>query len=301
MKLADKMRQSRDTVQQFFMEYNEIRQKKPNAFIAFFEGYDAPYYLPFIVIVTGLEAEQVICRNKRNVIDVYKSLLGKDVLKNAKTGFFVDRDFDDNSAIMKGHSPFYVTKGYSVENYYCTKSAMEKILKCHMHYNSAHKDYDTIVNNYVDLQRQYNEAILDINAWVCCLKNNKITVDWSLDKSIPDKYVTVDCINFVITKKYDWSTIHHDFPATPQPSMGEVKKCAAWIMLAPVQNLRGKYEFSFLMNYLTALPQLVNDPSSGFEKHQMKFSMGQNEALSALAQYADKETDLEEYIRRRAA
>ena len=66
-------------------------------------------------------------------------------------------------------------------------------------------------------------------------------------------------------------------------------------------NVRGKYEFSFLIKFLQSLPKVVNDPASGFENHPMNFSMGYADALSALAQYADKDDGLASYIRRRVA
>ena len=68
-----------------------------------------------------------------------------------------------------------------------------------------------------------------------------------------------------------------------------------------VYNMRGKYEFTFLIYYLSSLDKMVNDPSTAFEDHAMKFNMGQKDALSALAQYAERDCDLEDYIKRRSA
>lgn len=300
MAYADKLRESRDIVQTKYMEYNSIRQKKPKAFIAFLEGYDAPYYLPIIITLTGLEAEQVICGNKRKVIAVHNSLKEKGVLKKAKTGFFIDRDYEDNSS-LKDRLDFFITKGYSVENYYCTKGAFERMLVSHMHYNCAHKDYDAIVGNYVLLQRQYNEALLEFNGWYCSLKRNKIDVDWSLDEKMPKDYVKMDISNYRIDKNYSLTTIHSDYPAKAQPGKDEINKWSAWIMEDPVGRIRGKFEFSFLIEYLKELPKLVNNPATGFDGHPMNFSMGQKDALSALAQYADRDEDLRDYILKRAA
>ena len=299
MNYADILRESRNTPQSCFMQYDKIRQKKPNAFIAFLEGYDAPYYLMYIENITGLEAEQIICKSKKNVIAVHNSLADKKLLKKAKVGFFVDRDYDDNSELIKKRADFYITKGYSVENYYCSKEAFEKILKNCLHYNCAHKDYDVIVENYTNLQHDYNLAILDYNAWYCCLKRNNLKVDWSLSDTMP--YVVIDLKNFKIDKNYNWSTLHHDYPAKPIPVKEEIQKWTSWIMQSPVENMRGKYEFDFLVQYLRNLPNLVNNPASGFEKHAMKFNLCKDEILSSLAQYADKDDDLADYIRKRAA
>lgn len=300
MTFAEKMRRTRMTPQYCYMQYDKIRQKKPHAFIAFFEGYDAPYYIPVIASVSGLEAEQVICGNKRNVIAVHESLLAKDVLRNAKTGFFIDRDFDDNSSIPH-RLDFFLTKGYSVENYYCSQTSFENILKSYMHYNCAHPDYDVIVTNYVELQRLYHAACLEFNGWYCSLKKNMTSVAWSLNETMPSGYVKLDLSQFKVEKDYTMTKIHHTFKADPQPIAADVQKWSVWIMQDPVYRMRGKYEFAFLLAYLSSLSKMVNNPASPFEEHSMNFSMGQRDALSALAQYADRDDDLKDYVLRRAA
>ena len=72
-------------------------------------------------------------------------------------------------------------------------------------------------------------------------------------------------------------------------------------MQDPVYRMRGKYELAFLLAYLSSLSKMVNNPASPFEEHSMNFSMGQRDALSALAQYADRDDDLKDYVLRRAA
>lgn len=300
MAYADKLRESRDSIQSKYIEYNSIRQKKPKAFVAFLEGYDAPYYLPYIFTITGLEVEQIICGNKRKVIAIHDNLKEKGVLKKAKTGFFIDRDFDDNSGI-KDSMDFFITKGYSVENYYCTKESIERILVSHMHYNCAHKDYDTLVDNYTILQRQFNETILEFNGWYCSLKRKKIVIDRSLDETIMKDYIIMDINSFKIEKKYNLTTIHRDYPSKSQPTKDEIKYWSTWIMSDPVERIRGKFEFYFLIEYLKALPKMVNNPSTGFDSHSMNFSMGVKDAFSALAQYADRDENLRDYIMKRAA
>lgn len=300
MTYAEKMRRIRLTPQYCYIQYNDIRQKKPQAFIAFLEGYDAPYYLPIIENSIKYEAEQVICGNKKNVIAVHDGLLAKNLMKKTKTGFFIDKDYDDNSTIQH-RMDYFITKGYSVENYYCPYTAFERILKSYMHYNCAHPDYDAIVGNYRELQRQYNKACLEFNGWYCSIKRNKISVGWSLNERMPVGYIKLDIEKFIIEKDYTMTKIHQDFKANPQPSIADVKKWAAWIMKDAVNNMRGKYELAYLIDYLSSLDKMVNNPASAFENHPMKFSMGQKEALSALAQYAERDDDLEDYIKRRAA
>ena len=170
-----------------------------------------------------------------------------------------------------------------------------------MHYNCAHKDYDAIVDNYVILQRQYNESVLEFNGWYCSLKRNSIDVDWSLDEKMPKEYVKIDISNYKIEKNYSQTIIHSDFPLKSQPTKEDIGKWSAWIMDDSVGRIRGKFEFSFLLEYLKALPKIVNNPATGFDGHPMNFSMGQKDALSALAQYADRDDDLRDYILKRAA
>lgn len=78
-------------------------------------------------------------------------------------------------------------------------------------------------------------------------------------------------------------------------------KWSGWIMADSVSRIRGKFEFSFLIEYLKALPKMVNNPATGFGGHSMSFSMGQKDSLSALAQYASRDDDLKDYILKRSA
>lgn len=300
MNYADKLRRTRNNIQYCYLQYNGIRQKKPKSFVAFFEGYDAPYYLPYIEAVLGSTPEQVICGNKRNVIAVHDSFITKNI-NCSNTGFFIDRDYDDNSVMIQRRQDFYITEGYSVENYYCSQLSFERILKSYMHYNCAHKDYDSLVANYVELREQYNSAILEFNGWYCSLKRDRVTVSWSLKESMPAGYVYMDLSQFVIKKNYSMTMVHKDYPTNPQPLPQSVKDWSMWILKNPVYNIRGKYEFDFLLEYLRSLSKMVNDSSTAFEEHVMNFNMGQREALSALAQYADKDDVLKEYIQKRAS
>jgi hypothetical protein len=170
-----------------------------------------------------------------------------------------------------------------------------------MHYNCSHKDYDAIVENYIVLQRQFNNAILEFNGWYCSLKRNKIDVDWSLDEKMPKDYVKIDISNYKIDKNYSLKKIYSDFPSKSQPTKDEINRWSDWIMGDSVGRTRGKFEFSFLIDYLKALPQMVNSPTTGFDCHPMSFSMGQKDSLSALAQYADRDDDLRDYIIKRVA
>lgn len=300
MTFIEKLRNSRQTPQKCYLEYNKIRQKRPQAFIAFLEGYDAPYYLPIIALIDGQYPEQVICGNKKNVIGTHDSLKAKKELSKAKTGFFIDRDYDDNSNIQH-RIDYFITKGYSVENYYCSQTVFERILKCYMHYNCAHPDYDALVSNYTYLQLQYNNVIIEFNGWYCALKRNEVTVEWSLDEKMPKGYVVINIELFKIEKKYSLTKIHQNFKAKPQPSTEDVLKWSKWIMQDAVYNMRGKFEFQFLISYLSSLQKMVKNPANAFEDHSMNFSLSQKEALSALAQYAERDDDLDDYIRKRIA
>lgn len=300
MTYAEKLRRDRNSIQYCYLQYNRIRQKKPQAFVAFLEGYDAPYYLPIIAMIIRKDPEQIICGNKKNVISMHDSLMSKGILNSAQTGFFIDRDFDNNESI-KSKKDYFITKGYSVENYYCSIAAFERVLKSYMHYNCAHKDYDVLVNNYKLLQKEYNNAILEFNGWYCSLKHDKTYVEWCLEDKMPKGFVVMDLTQFSVKKNYTMSLIHRKYPATPQPLDQDVTKWSNWIKSDAVNNIRGKYEFEFLIAFLKSLSKIVNNSATAFEEHSMNFNLGQRDALSALAQYADRDEDLNDYIRKRTA
>jgi len=293
------LRDSRNTLQSRYTEFNHIKSTSPHVFIAFFEGYDAPYYAPFIEQIANRKVEQIICGNKKAVIAVHDNLFQKNVLKDCITGFFIDRDFDDNSTLSHWKD-YYVTSGYSIENYYCSLACFEQILKWMFHYNCAHKDYQVHLNNFLFMQAQYNYAILEFNAWYCTQKRTYTNPDISLDDKIASNYVDCNFQNYTITKKYTLTQVYRDYPKAKQVDIADIRRNESWIRNDMVANLRGKFELRFLINYLTELRDYLKDGKHcPFEPRNVRFNVSFDDAISSLAQYAVRDENLALYIRRR--
>ena len=91
---------------------------------------------------------------------------------------------------------------------------------------------------------------------------------------------------------------------TKYPFIGSI---ALRMEMVPVRDIRVRTACTdgnsvyFDIAFLSSLSKIVNNPASAFESHNMNFSMGQKDALSALAQYADRDDDLFDYIKKRAS
>ena len=92
------------------------------------EGYDAPYYSTRVEITDSQSrrAEFINCGGKKGVVDTCGYIAGKPAYKKFVTLYFVDKDYDDNSALS---DKIFVTDGYSVENYYASDRCVRSAIK----------------------------------------------------------------------------------------------------------------------------------------------------------------------------
>ena len=149
--------------------YTEFSLKYTNKSIAlycFFEAIDdIRYYTPIIRNVSGYPlVNTFMCRNKVGVLKVYTLIKAKPEYKNAKTGFFVDRDFDK----LISNSDIYETDFYSIENFYVVEPCIHNIFHEHFQIKWFSDDFEICVNRYKALQNEFNFRILPLNAYLSC-------------------------------------------------------------------------------------------------------------------------------------
>lgn len=119
MNEKDKYIEARDnSIAKLYLEFDLCKNNNPNAFFAFFEGKDAPYYSMRIERISNKEVEPIKCKGKSNVKGIYKYLSKKNEYNRYSTGFFIDKDYDDNELEYINNN-FYVTPCYAIENFYC--------------------------------------------------------------------------------------------------------------------------------------------------------------------------------------
>src|SRR5262245_29790616 len=121
-----------------FTEFMLQYKKGEDTLYCFFEGYEDRMYYPIRIenISNSEKYLDYICSGKDEVLKVHSLIKSNQYYKNIKTGFFIDKDFDD----VTYPSDIYVTPTYSIENFYCCQEAFEKILITEFKIQKVDKD-----------------------------------------------------------------------------------------------------------------------------------------------------------------
>ena len=291
-----------ESVSAAFMDFNHAVVCNPNALFVFYEGQDNDYYYPRLQRYSCRPIETIKCKGKEKVVGVYKILVSKPEYDKYRKGFFVDRDFDLNTDPVL--SNFYVTSGYSIENFYMTDSCMVETLKQMFNFHTGEASLTSIVTDYCSMRQNYFDAILLFNTWYCAVKRKygNVRKDISLDKELPKGFVRFDCTSKVVQQQYTMTEIGSAFvsatlyPVTPQ----ELSDAEAYIRTDMLKNLRGKYCLFFFERYIEYLIELFK-ADVAYAANKRNINVQYNNVMAIMSLYAETEPSLIYYIERVAA
>lgn len=286
-----------NSVNTAFVDFNRAACHNPDALFVFYEGHDSDYYYPRIMQYARRPVESIKCNGKEKVIRVYKLLIAKPEYDKYRRGFFVDKDFDINSDPVL--SDFYVTSGYSIENFYLSDRCMEEILKQMFFFHTGDALLVSVLNDYCNMRQNYFEAILLFNTWYCAIKRKYkvLREDVHLDKEMPKGFVRFDCPTKVVQKQYTITEIEAVFPSfsTYHVTQDEMSNAEAYIRTSMLKNLRGKYVLHFLEKYIEYLIELFKiDPV--YKDNKRIINIQSNNVMAILSPFADTEQELIDYI-----
>lgn len=263
-----------------------------NSFYYFVEGKDAPYYHPRIQNIVALDPIPIKCGGKRKVIEVFDLLNNNQVYNKYITGFFVDKDFDDNSSLS---SDIYVTPCYSIENLYTQKQVLSQILKCEFDLLPSENQYSIILDLFEKEQQIFHDVIMEFNAWYACLKKKTSNTGVSLDDNFPKDFITLNIGGIV--KKYNLSDIENKYSESIKITQQEVSDATLSLKCNPSVYLRGKYEMQFLNTFLNFLVEDANVKTKRkYTQKKTAFKVDRAIMISQLSQYAISPPCLIEYI-----
>lgn len=290
------------SVSRVFMDFAQATTHNPDAIFAFYEGNDTDYYFPRIQQHTTRPIETIKCGNKDKVIRVYKMILSKPEYHIYHKGFFIDKDFDLNTD--PDLSDFYVTSGYSIENFFITDKCMEETLKQMFNFHSGDAMLEQIMDDYCNMRQKYLDSILLFNTWYCAIrrKYGNVIEDIQLGKQMPKGFVKFDCPTKTVEKQYTMAEIlsvfdsASQYPVTPD----EMKDAEAYIQSDMLKNLRGKYGIFFLARYIDFLIQLFRKDAE-YKEHRRVIEIHYNNIMMILSNYAETDKSLIEYIKKVAA
>lgn len=287
---------------EFMLQY----KKGMDSLYCFFEGFeDRTYYSIRINNLSNVEDyNDYVCGGKDDVLKVHNLIKENSHYKEVKTGFFVDGDFDEGPV----PDTIYVTPTYSIENFYCSQESFEKIIVAEFKMKKIDNDFAKCVDNYLELQKQFNAKTLNLNAWLACQADyrnkNKGTSRLNIDKTVKsffEKIVSPDLTAIKplveIQTKQQLEVI---FPkAQIIDDLEFEKKVSDFRKVNQTEKFRGKFLLKFLENYLTRLQSIFGLSSSLFEnKYSCSLRFEYATICSTLSQYAKTTNCLKEYIKK---
>jgi len=293
--LVDNLRTSRTKAVAVFTEFTRLYKQNESALYCFFEGEDSQYYGIRIKNIVRPDKEIYLsCRGKEGVLGIHRMLSLRKSYANAKTAYFIDRDFD-KSIYETDISDIYETPCYSIENFYTSVQCFSEILKNEFKLTELDENFEKSLSLYVRLQEEFHNAVELLNTWIACHrdKSSKLNIT---DLSI-HRFINLD-LN-TVTAKYtidDLSNIFTDIPVVSQQEL-DTKK-SELLDKNRQRSFRGKFEIEFLFVFLQKLMSEANQGTDPYFTRKVKvvLHITKRTMISDLSQYADTPDCLYSYL-----
>jgi hypothetical protein len=219
--------------------------------------------------------------------------------------FFVDRDFDEPKD-LPDDPRVYVTPCYAIENFYMTQSAFERILKNEFGISETNDDFKPTVDLYESILGDFNEASLELNAWIHLQRSNE------RDEGSKSQ-LNLDGVSFgnlfsvkinSVDKKYTIDDLVAWFPHAHHPDEDRIQEQIESFLVLKGRwtcMFRGKYLIIFLRKFLMRLVEDSNSKNN--RKHfsvrsKVRLQLSGN-VISELCQYAQTPDCLKIFLENR--
>lgn len=287
---TEKLREDRKKRAVAYLRFTQCYKRDNTALFCFFEGEDSHYYgIRIKLIAQPKKYSYFTCGNKTEVLKTYRLISGQECYNNAKTAYFIDKDFDPS--IDKNLSKIYETPCYSIENFYTSIDCFKEILRSGFNLDEDSEDFATLLNLYITRQTEFHQHIGLLNAYIACLKENKENLN--LGGFNLNKLIKIDLDK--IESNYTLETLKDKFNPDYHPSEDRINQKLNELRSQTCQKtFRGKFEIEFLRKFLEKLKEKGNHYSS--QPLKAKFSLNLANVLSDLSQYADTPHCLKQYL-----
>ncbi|WP_241138643.1 DUF4435 domain-containing protein [Bacillus mycoides] len=300
--LLQEMLDSSDDIEAIFQEYILRKDEEDlSAIYCFFEGEDDyKYYISRIGAY--LEAQEIIyfnCDGKDNVLTLHGMIKsGTADYRNNKLLFFVDRDFEMDKVNC---DEIYTTPSYAIENFYVTDTAFSKFLNGEVKISKFSLkeedklDFDKALNYFKEERAEFIANTLMLNVWFSLQKNKSRNTQSRPNLSQLQKAYNKR-INFPVGIEDLKSLTLNYLEVTQIEIQSEKRK----LIENAVYNFRGKYYEEFLYRVLNSIITDSNKPKVIFSKRRkVNLTIGKDNLISNLSQYADTPQCLKEYLKER--
>lgn len=299
----DRFRKARTTASSVFAQIVQLNKKYENPLFCCFEGEDYKYYGIRVESLKQKDYEKIIplkCGGKQEVTKLY-ALVSKEITLNFKTFvYFIDRDFDDQ--IDSSELNIYETPVYSVENFYTSICAFEKILVNELKIEETQSQFEYCMKLFKERQCEFHKGISLLNAWIYCQRknecpDNKLNLSSFKINTLISSF-TLQKVDFI---GYDLEYLEGCFENSVKISENELLNAKVYLDESPQELYRGKFELEFLYNFITKLTQSINIKESPFEgTTKVGFNISKVNLMSEISQYAKTSECLKTYIRKSA-
>ncbi|MBS1774353.1 MAG: DUF4435 domain-containing protein [Bacteroidetes bacterium] len=274
----------------------------------FFEGNDDfKYYQSRIEgNAPAFRIMDYICQGKDKVIGVYTLIKNQEAYRNARTAFFIDKDFDPQNT----NNDFYETPYHSVENFYTDSDTIRKILRIDFNIRDE-DDIESCLRVFDRLFNEFNLKVLNVNSWLACYadkRNNGMAMGrLNINNAVKDvitKVVLPDLSSIIpleeVQTKEGIDALFNNNDITEEEYSIKVNHFSQVDM---PKVFRGKIAIKFLVNFLDRFKtQIGNRDQTICKKHySCKLRFEDSTIMTQLNSYALTTECLRVYIQRIAA
>ncbi|UBU50047.1 DUF4435 domain-containing protein [Cobetia amphilecti] len=242
--LVEKLRDSRSSPSVLRDKLIRAKGGQHDKIIFVFEGFDdVGVYEEWIKKINdNIEFEPIPGKGKRQLLDLHKSLVDKNDKNISNTLFFVDHDFDKDNEYGDN---VCVLNGYSIENFLCSKSVLNSLLKDEYRCAGEVDIREDIIANFEKCYNDFCKHFYDINYYIFSARREKVEivkkpervtnfVNVEVDKITPKEYNVEEVVLF--GGAVDISKHQQDYS-----------------LLSSMYSVRGKYILDFFKKWLAAL------------------------------------------------
>lgn len=309
MSLINIMREKRVDPHVTFTDFLHTYSKKGKNLYCFFEAKDDEvYYFPIIQQNTkkNYTLETFTCNNKDGVLKVYQLIKDNKVYTKAKSGFFIDRDFDP----VNKNPEIFVTPFYSIENFYVRLDTVKHILYQQFRIPRKSDDFKNCKKLYKKLQTKFHEKVINVNSWLACYadvrnqrgsKINQLNID---DKIKFSNSVASD-LSEVKVEELDYDDLMSLFHC-PTDLISKKKfkrKKRQFASCKKSEVFRGKFELQFFVCFLSKFKAIIEDRNQNLcsTRYKTPLQFKIENVFTQLNSYAYVPNSLRKYIKRIAA
>lgn len=270
----------------------------------FYEGNEDRIYYHGLVrsIHQGVQINPYGCGNKDGVLVVFDLILRRPEYVDARTLFFIDRDFDALLSDVR----IYETPYYSVENFYTQEHTLTEFLTGNLGILAGSADFDLAIDLFRRAKNDFYQLCRPVNAYLRCIAHKRaagITPRLKIDNKINFKdgvSITVDGFQLNGIPS-DLAGMEALFNTAGIVSQQEFTAELATISVEDMGLVgRGKFEMQFMVHFFVRFKDGIVDRSKQVlsSLYKCKANVDPNTFVNDFRSYAIEPEALRTYIRR---